>query len=106
MVYTNPNLVGTRTGVEPSDSGELVPSLSTTSPSGSSGRYKLSILPGLPIEQQLLDLSRLHASGCSTRAQLDALAVETLRVGRTLFAWQRGYHAFKHERRVVYLGKA
>ncbi len=93
--------------MEPTDSGEVIPSRSTSSPvSSSSELYKLTLLPGPPIEQQLLDLSRLHASGCSTRADLDALALATLRLAGTLAMWQRGYHAFKHERRVIYRGKA
>ena len=109
MEYTSDNPVGTSTGLGPSDEGELQPShMQSSSPLSqeSSRQYTLRLLPGPPIEQRLRDLSLLFEAGCSTRADLDALAHAVLLVGHTLYAWQRGYHAFKHERRVIYNGKA
>jgi len=98
-VGTRPSLVTFRLSVEPWQ-------LPSSSPPSSSKRYILRLLPGPSIEFLLQDLSTRLSLGFSPGRQFDELAADVLRVQDVLHAWQRGYHAYKHERRVVYHSEA
>ncbi len=108
-VWYNPShLVHARSGLETIHPiGEPVPSL-TQLPwrAGSHSRYTLRLLPGPSIEQRLRVLSTRLDLGFSLGLQFDELAYVVLLVQRMLHAWQRAYHAHKHERRVVYHSEA
>ncbi len=80
--------------------------LPSAQPLPSPKRYMLRSLSERPVEELLETVQSLLREGFSLGQQFDALARETLHLQAELHAWQRGYHAHKHERRVVYRGEA
>ena len=88
--------------------GDPVPSLHRSSPPSSqdSTRFTLRLLGGPSYEHGLRELADLLDGGFASQSEFNEHNLRVNEVLAALYAWVRGYHAHKRERRVVYDAQA